>query len=76
MSIDDFRCIDHINFGQWIRDKYLYQNPAQEQVVQSLRDPKETVSLHGDEFSHMILDRLYERITTGKKYMGGLIQRG
>ena len=25
MSIDDFRDIEHFNFGQWIRNKYFYQ---------------------------------------------------
>jgi hypothetical protein len=67
MSKDDFRDIEHFNFGQWIRNKYFYQNPAQEQVVKSLRDPKEYMFLDGDEFSHMILDKLYEKITTEKK---------
>ena len=67
MSNDDFRDIEHFNFGQWISNKYFYQNPAQEQVVKSLRDPKEYMVLDGDEFSHMILDKLYEKITTEKK---------
>jgi hypothetical protein len=67
MSIDDFRTIEHFNFGQWIRNKYFYQNPKQKQLVKSLSDPKEYMFLDGDEFSHMILERLYERITTEKK---------
>lgn len=67
MSNDDFRDIEHFNFGQWIRNKYFYQNPAQDQLVKSLRDPKEYMVLDGDEFSHMILDKLYEKITTEKK---------
>ena len=67
MSNDDFRGIEHFNFGQWIRNKYFYQNPAQEQLVKSLRDPKEYMVLDGNEFSHMILDKLYKKITTEKK---------
>ena len=63
MSIEDFRDIEHFNFGQWIRNKYFYQNPAQEQLVKSLSDPKEYMFLDGDEFSHMILEKLYEKIT-------------
>jgi len=66
MSIEDFRTIDHFNFGQWIRNKYFYQNPAQEQLVKSLSDPKEYMFLDGDKFSHIILEKLYERITTMK----------
>ena len=66
MSIEDFRTIDHFNLGQWIRNKYFYQNPAQEHLVKSLSDPKEYVFLDGDKFSHIILEKLYERITTVK----------
>ena len=64
MSNDDFRDIEHFNFGQWIRNKYFYQNPTQEQLVKSLSDPKEYIFLDDDNFSHMILDQLYEKITT------------
>jgi pyruvate dehydrogenase complex dehydrogenase (E1) component len=67
MSNNDFRDIEHFNFGQWIRNKYFYKNPKQEQLVKSLSDPKEHMLLDGDEFSHMILDQLYEKVTTEKK---------
>ena len=67
MSNNDFRDIEHFNFGQWIRNKYLHQNPAQEQLVKSLSDSKEYKFLDGDEFSHMIMDQLYEKVTTEKK---------
>ena len=67
MSNDDFRDIEHFNFGQWIRNKYFYQNPTQEQLVKSLHDPKEYLFLDDDNFSHMILEKLYEKITTEKK---------
>ena len=66
MSIHDFHDIEHFNFGQWIRNKYFYQNPAQEQIVKSLSDSKEYMFLDDDKFSHMILDQLYEKITTIK----------
>jgi len=69
MSNDDFRDIAHFNFGQWIRNKYFYKNPAQEQVVKSLSDPKEYMVLDSDEFSRIILEKLYEKITTEKKCM-------
>jgi hypothetical protein len=67
MSNDDFRDIEHFNFGQWIRNKYFYQNPTQKQLVKSLHDPKEYLFLDDDNFSHMILEKLYEKITTEKK---------
>ncbi len=66
MSNDDFRNIDHFNFGQWIKNKYFNQNPAQEQLVTTLSDPKEYIFLDDDKFSHMILEKLYEKITTVK----------
>lgn len=67
MSIDDFRDIVHFNFGQWIRDRCFYENPAKEQLVKSLSSSKEYMFFDADRFSHIILDKLYERITTTKK---------
>jgi hypothetical protein len=67
MSIDDFHDIEHFNFLQWIRNKYYYHNPTQKQLVKSLRDPNEYRFLDGDEFSHMILDKLYEKVKSEKK---------
>jgi hypothetical protein len=68
MSIDDFSDIVHFNFGQWIKDKYFYQNPAQEQLIKSLDGlEKNYMFLDGDKFSHIILEKLYEKITTEKK---------
>ena len=66
MSNDDFCDIEHFNFGKWIRNKYFHQNPTQEQLVKSLSDSKEYMFLDDDKFSHMILDQLYEKITTIK----------
>lgn len=67
MSIDDFRDIEHFNFGQWIRNKYFYQNPAQEQIAKNLSDPKEYMFLDSFKFSHMLQEKLYEKFTTEKK---------
>ena len=66
MSNDDFRDIEHFNFGQWIKNKYFHQNPAQEQLVESLSDPNEYIFLDDEKISHMILEKLYQRITTTK----------
>jgi hypothetical protein len=66
MSIDDFRDIVHFNFGQWIRDRYFYENPAKEQLVKSLSSTKEYMFFDGDRFSHIILEKLYEIITAIK----------
>jgi pyruvate dehydrogenase complex dehydrogenase (E1) component len=67
MSNDDFCDIEHFNVGQWIRNKYFYQNPEQVQLVKNLSDPKEYMFLDDDKFSHMILDKLYEKVTTENK---------
>lgn len=62
MSIEDFRDIEHFNFGQWIRNKYFYQNPAQEQLRRSLGGlEKKFMLLDGDRFSHIILEALWEK---------------
>jgi hypothetical protein len=62
MSIDDFRDIEHFNFGQWIRNKYLYQNPEHEQLIKSLGGlEKNRILLDGDRFSHIVLEALWEK---------------
>jgi hypothetical protein len=62
MSIEDFRDIEHFNFGQWIRNKYFYQNPAQEQLIKSLGGlEKNFMLLDSDRFSHIILDALWKK---------------
>lgn len=67
MSVKDFCVEQHFNFGQWISNKYFYQNPSQEQLIKSLSMLEECMFLNGDKFSHMILEKLYEKITTEKK---------
>ncbi len=66
MSNEDFREIEHFNFGQWIRNKYLNRNPTKEQLVKSLSDSNEYISLDDETFSHMILEKLYEKISMVK----------
>ena len=66
MSNEDYREIEHFNFGQWIKNKYLNQNPTKEQLVKSLSDSKEYIFLDDEKFSHMILGKLYEKIAMVK----------
>lgn len=62
MSIDNFREIEHFNFGQWIRNKYFYQNPAQKQLIKSLGGlEKNYMLLDSNRFSHIILEALWKR---------------
>jgi hypothetical protein len=62
MSIDDFRDIEHFNFGQWIRKKYFYQNPAKEQLNKSLGGlEKNYMLLDDNRFSHIILEALWKK---------------
>ena len=62
MSIDDFRDLEHFNFGQWIRTKYFYQNPAQKQLIKSLGGlEKNSMLLDGDRFSHIVLEALWKK---------------
>jgi hypothetical protein len=62
MSIEDFRDIEHFNFGQWIRNKYFYQNPTQEKLSRSLGGlEKNIMLLDSDRFSHIILEALWEK---------------
>jgi hypothetical protein len=67
MSIKDFYVEQHFNFRQWISDKYFYQNPSQEQLIKSLSIFEECMVLDGETFSHMILEKLYEKIITEKR---------
>jgi hypothetical protein len=66
MSSEDYHEIEHFNFGQWIKNKYFNQNPIKEQLVKNLSDPKEYIFLDDENFSHMILEKLYEKIAMGK----------
>ena len=62
-DVDDFCIKQHFELGLYIRNKYFYQNPAREKLIGSLGDPKDYFLLDGDDFSHLILEKLYERIT-------------
>jgi len=62
MTVDDFCIKQHFELGLCIRNKYFYQNPAREKLIESLGDPKDYFLLDGDDFSHLILEKLYEKI--------------
>jgi len=67
MLVEDFCQEQHFNFGLWIRNKYFYQNPTQEQLIKNISMLEEYMLLDGDTFSHIILEKLYKRIITEKK---------
>jgi hypothetical protein len=64
MTVDDFIVKQHFSLGIWIRNKYFHQNPMKEQLIANLGYPKDSLFLDGDRFSHIILRKLYEKITT------------
>jgi hypothetical protein len=66
MTVDDFIIKHHFGLGLMIKDKYFYRNKAQEQLITSLGNKKEYKFLDGDVFSQIVLEKLYERITTEK----------
>jgi len=61
---EDFIIKQHFSLGIWIRNKYFHQNPMKEQLIANLGYQKDYMFLDGDRFSHIILRKLYERITT------------
>jgi hypothetical protein len=67
MTVDDFVIKQHFSFGIWIRNKYFHQNPMKEQLIANLGYQKDSLFLDGDRFSHIILRKLYKRITLTKK---------
>jgi len=67
MTADEFRMSQHSNLGMTISDKYFYGNKAREQLIKILGDKKEYIFLDGDVFSQIVLEKLYEKITTENK---------
>jgi hypothetical protein len=67
MTCDDFIIKQHFDLGMKIKEKYFYRNKARERLIESLGNKKEYIFLDGDVFSQIILEKLYEKITTGKK---------
>lgn len=63
MTVDDFIIEEHFALGIWIRNKYFHQNPMKEQLIANLGYQKDNMFLDGDRFSHIILRKLYEKIT-------------
>jgi len=66
MTCEDFIIKQHFSLGIWIRNKYFHQNPNKEQLIANLGYQKDNLFLDGDRFSHIILRKLYEKITTIK----------
>jgi hypothetical protein len=67
ITVGDFIIKQHFSLGIWIRNKYFYQNPVKEQLIANLGYQKDCLFLDGDRFSHIILRKLYEKITTESK---------
>jgi hypothetical protein len=67
MTCDDFIIKQHFELGLLIKNKYFYHNKAREQLITSFGNKKEYIFLDGDVFSGIVLEKLYERITTKKK---------
>ena len=67
MTADEFRISQHFKLGMTIKDKYFYRNKTQEKLITSLGDKKEYKFLDGDVFSGIVLEKLYEKITTKSK---------
>jgi hypothetical protein len=67
MTCDDFIIKQHFELGLLIKNKYFYHNKAREQLITSLGNKKQYIFLDGDVFSGIVLEKLYERITTKKK---------
>jgi len=67
ITVDDFIIKQHFSLGIWIRNKYFHQNPMKEQLIANLGYQKDSLFLDGDRFSHIILKKLYEKITTESK---------
>jgi len=67
MTADEFRISQHFNLGMTIKNKYFYRNKAREQLIKILGNKKEYRFFDGDVFSRIVLEKLYEKITTESK---------
>jgi len=67
MTADEFRIFQHFNLGMTIRNKYFYRNPNREQLVKSLGNKKKYIFLDGDVLSRIILEALWNKITSESK---------
>jgi hypothetical protein len=67
MTADEFRISQHFNLGMTIKNKYFYRNKAREQLIKILGNKKDYRFLDGDVFSRIVLEKLYEKITTESK---------
>ena len=66
-TCEGFCLKQHFDLGMMIRNKYFYQNPLRDKLIQNLGAEKDFMLLDGDEFSSIILEKLYERITKIKE---------
>jgi RecG-like helicase len=66
MTADEFCISQRSNLGMTIKSKYFYRNKERERLITSLSNKKEYTFLDGDVFSRIVLEKLYERITTMK----------
>lgn len=67
MTCEEFIIKQHFELGLLIKNKYFYQNKAREQLIESFGNKKKYIFLDGDVFSGIVLEKLYERITSVKK---------
>jgi len=66
MTADEFRISQHADLRITIKNKYFYRNKSREKLIESLGNKNQYKFLDGDVFSGIVLEKLYERITTIK----------
>jgi hypothetical protein len=66
-TCESFCLTQQLDLGLVIRNKYFFQNPSRDKLIENLGAGIDFLLLDGDEFSELILEKLYERITTVKK---------
>jgi hypothetical protein len=67
LSPTKFLVKEHFNLGLLIRNKYFYQNKKQEELIKNIGNEDIFLFLDGNDFSDIILEKLYDRITTENK---------
>jgi hypothetical protein len=67
LSSTEFRVKEHFNLGLLIRNKYFYQNKKQEELIKNVGNEDVFLFLDGNDFSDIILEKLYERVTKIKE---------
>lgn len=68
LSLIEFCIKEHFNLELWIRNKYFYQNKAREELIKNMdNSTNDFLYLDGDVFSGLVMNKLYEKITTENK---------